>query len=321
VNYLAFFAKKTKHLEKFHIIRRKTMDEKKEKNTENKKEGFQSFWQKTSDLGKKAAEGAKTLAEQTKKNIYESQAKKYTPVTIKDYKSKSFKIPDIIEIVDNSANKKFITQDGAVGWIEKHEEVDVFHMYSEFVKKCGLEFIPLAQCDNVYCSDIFEREKYINSNCIFGKATEERLAELEHIANCLGATSCSIEIVESDSETISKSFSAISKISAESSQRLESKNFQSGKTVSHFQGNRTPRRPELKWFLHDDNIKRLIEMRCGEESHIKSKILELKGASSATMSRKIACAIDEIMNVKGSFSMENQVVKEHSNILMFEVEF
>ena len=295
----------------------------KENKKEQAKEKFSSFWQKTSDIGKKAAEGAKDFVDQTKKNIYDQQAKKYISLTEVEFKNSDFKLPNVIEIVDDSANKKFITDENAIGWIEKHKEIDVLHMYSKFVKKCGLQFVPVPQCDNVYCADNFEDNKFINANCVFGKATEEKLAELEHIANYLGAKSCSIEIVDTDSESESKSIRMKAmgdSISSNLNISVKVNKKQSGATTSYFEGG-APRRPKLKWFEHDDNIKGLIEMRFAESNSIKSKILELKGSSSATMSQKVACAIDDVMKISAGVSMEKQMIKEYSNILIFEVEF
>lgn len=289
---------------------------------EKKKDAFSNFWQKTSDISKKAAESAKAFAEQTKKSIHEAQAKKYTPVTAKEFKSKAFNIPNIIEIVDDSANRNFITCDGAIGWIEKHQEIDVLHMYAEFVKKSGVQFIPVPQRDNIYCADLFEPNKFMNANSVFGKATDEKLAELEHIAYTLGAKSCSIEIIESDVKIDSRSMQLkTDAIKASADTGSKNKNMKSGKTVTYFQGNTEPQTPTLKWFAHDDNIKRLIEMRCSDHNSIHSKVLELKGSSFATMSKKVACAIDALLKTKGSVSMENQAVKEHSDLLVFEVEF
>ena len=34
-----------------------------------------------------------------------------------------------------------------------------------------------------------------------------------------------------------------------------------------------------------------------------------------------ATSIDDVLKVKGSFSMESQAIKEHSNILIYEIEF
>lgn len=297
------------------------MDQNENINTEEP-EAKSSFWKKASSLGQKAVESAKNFAEQTKKNIHDAQAKKYTPVTAKEFKSKDFNLPSIIEIVDNSSNREFI-DDNAIGWIEMHKDVAVLHMYIDFVKKSNLRFVPVSQCNNVYFADRFEDDKFINTNNIFGKATEEKLAELEHIANYLGAKSCSVEIVEAEAEATSFSvnINISHKAETKNSQTTANSKMQSGKTTSYFDGNNTPKRPNLKWFAHDDNIKRLIEMRCSDSNSIKSKVMELKGSSSATMSKKTACAIDSIMKLSGNMSMEKQTIKEHSELLIYEVEF
>lgn len=132
-----------------------------------------------------------------------------------------------------------------------------------------------------------------------------------------------IEIIETDRAHDSKSLyvKPTSEANVEMGMRSKNDRTQSGKTVSHFQGSDTPKKPNLKWFLHDVNIQKLIEMRCADRNSIKSRVLELKGSSSATMSKNMACAIDDILNIKGSISMENQSIKEHSNVLIYEIEF
>ena len=107
--------------------------DRKEKNDKTK-ETLSNLWQKTSDIGKKAAEGAKALAEQTKQNIHNAQAKKYLPVISKEFKNKSFNLPSIIKIVDDTSNRSFISDDDAIGWIEKYDDVDVLHLYYGFIK-------------------------------------------------------------------------------------------------------------------------------------------------------------------------------------------
>ena len=281
------------------------------------KENLGRFWQKTQDFGKKAAEGAKNLAEQTKKNIHEQQAKRYTAVTAKEYKAKDFKLPGVIVIKDDSANREFVEDPDAIGWIEIHKDVPVLYMYFDFVKKCGLSFVPVAQKEIVYCVDVFDLKRYVNTAQVFARATEEKLAELRNIAYCLGATMCSVQIVEADHVSEGAAISAGKMGSAKAKDAQTNK--QSGKSISNFKGSDTPQKPELKWFLHDDNIKGLIEMRCNLA--IESSVLELRGSSSATMSRAVACAIDDIIKIGGKLSMEKQSVTEHSNILLYEVEF
>ena len=69
-------------------------------------------------------------------------------------------------------------------------------------------------------------------------------------------------------------------------------------------------------------------MRCSDKNAIKSRTLKLNGASSKTMSLKVACAIDAILKVSGntskintSFSMEKKAIKELNDSLIFEIEF
>lgn len=81
----------------------------------------------------------------------------------------------------------------------------------------------------------------------------------------------------------------------------------------------------MKWFKHDENIKRLIEMRCRGENEIKSKVLELQGASSAVMSAKTACTIETVMEKlagkKGNVELERQAIRECHSKFIFNIEF
>lgn len=281
---------------------------------------FSKLMNKTAEVGKKAVGGAKNLAEQTQKTIHEQQAKKYTAVTEKEFRDKDFQMPSIVKIEADDANREFIENVNAVGWIEKHKDVRSLHIYSAFVNQSGLVFVPIPQRGGVYCADNFDTTKYINANQVFGKATEEKLAELNYIAYCLGAKSCLIEIVEANAEMDSRSASVgVKQYKVGASATSTSSQSQSGKTVSYFEGHDNPERPKLRWFEHDDNIKVLIEMRC--KKAIKSTSLELKGASHSTMSMAVACAVDCIFKSIGSASMEKQLVKEHNSNLLFEIEF
>ena len=233
------------------------MDNNQEK--KSAKEGFANAWKKAAELGKKTVDGAKSFAEQTKQNIHDQQAKRYTPVTAKEFKAKSFDMPKVIEIVDDDANREFIEDKDAIGWIEEHKDVDVLHMYSSFVKKSGITFVPIWREDNIYCADTFDALKYINANQILARELEARLAELRNIAYCLGAKICSVEIIESEASKDKASIKAGKLGSAGSV--AENSNTQSAKTVTEFEGHDNPEMPELKWFAHDDNINGLIKRK------------------------------------------------------------
>ena len=89
-------------------------------------------------------------------------------------------------------------------------------------------------------------------------------------------------------------------------------NQSSGTGIIRFQGNNEPNKPDLKWFKHDENMKRLIEMRCEGKNMVEYKVLELEGTSNASMSIKTAATIDgavsKLANAKHSAGMELSLI-------------
>lgn len=305
--------------------------------TQNRSKSLVNVWDKASDIGKKVAvgaqKGAKVLADKTKSALYASQMKKYNPLFPKQYQSKDFHLPNMIVIVDDAVRKNISVCEGAVGWLNSDAGMEVLYLYDEWIKESGIQFIPAVNCDSAYYVDQFDRNRYIRVDCIFSKAHEEKIAELEHIAYLLGAKSCSIEMVEAVSEIAitNKKQEFHSKADGDKITENFEKNFhraisnqRSGRKITEFQGHSIPARPTLKWFANDDTIARLIEMRCSDVNSIHSTTLELAGSSSATLSQSQATAIDSVINKinsQVSSSMQTQANKEYSSKLIYVIEF
>lgn len=301
-------------------------------------EALSGLVQSTVDFGKKAAADAKVgvaaMVEKSKADSYARRMKKYNPLFPDQYKSESFNLPNIIMIVDDAVRRGIDVCEGSIGWLSKESGAEVLCLYDEAVKFSGIQFVPAVTCDAFYYVDSFDRNRFIRTDCIFSKAHEERMAELKNVAYCLGAKRCTIEISESSSDTqvqnksvnLTETFRGISSNeSAEQSISQTGKNRRSGHIEIEFEGNDTPQRPELKWFAHDDTIKRLIDMCCNGKRAVKTETLELAGSSSATMSQKTACAIDgaigKLGGAQGNSSMDAQAAKEHHSKLLFHIEF
>lgn len=324
------------------------MNENQVETVEERKESGKAaaFWQKASDFGKKAADGiqkgAKVVADRTKEDWEYRQKRKKNPLSINEYNDSSFILPNIISIIDD-ASERDVDIKNDMGYRTFVNDVEVLKLYDEWANKCGLKFIPYAKCDEVYCVDPFDRTRFIKADCVFAKANEEKLAELEHIAYRLGAKECTIELVEKDNNRVQDSVSSRANMIVEH-EELDANNKpkkksetvktaleynsvsrnssnSSNRTTTTFAGSDNPVMPNLKWFSHDENMRGLIEMRCTDKNSVKSKTLELYGSSTLIMSKKMAVAIDKLMNVSGSLSIENQYTKEHSSKLIFEVEF
>lgn len=311
-----------------------------ENNQETKKvsKSMSEFFQKASDIGKKAAgniqEGAKALSEKSKNDSYLRRMKKYNPLFPEKYHSEEFKLPNMIVIVDDAVRRDIDVCDGAIGWTSKSTGMEILFLYDEYIEQSGINFVPVAVCDAVYYVDSFDRNRFIRTDCIFSKAHEEKLAELEHIACSLGAKSCTIEIVETSLEIEDKQKNVGNSIKHDDDDSVEetyergshNKNQKSrnGRTTTVFEGECQPTEPKLKWFAKDNNITGLIDMRCSGKNSIKSKVLELSGTSSSTMSLKTACTIDGVIRkieTQSTVSMEMQATKEQSSKLIFEIEF
>lgn len=304
-------------------------------------EAVSGFLQKTSDLGKKTLSdvqaSASDLSEKMKQDSYLRRLKKYNPLFPDVYQSADFNLPNMIMIRDDAERKGIDVCEGAIGWLGNESGMEVLYLYDEAVPTSGITFVPSADCDAVYYVDSFDRKRFIRIDRIFGKAHEERLAELKHVAYSLGAKSCTIEISESSVEvSVSKkkaSFGgggvlhgakASSAESAEQNSSVKNSTQRSGKIYVQFEGHANPQRPTLKWFANDDNIKNLVEFRCNGENSVKIETLELSGSSSATMSQKTACSIDNAvgaMKLKGGSTMEAQAVRENHSTLYFSIEF
>ena len=263
--------------------------------------------------------------------------KKYNPLFPDVFYDSEFSVPNIIVIRDDAERRDIDVCEGAIGWLSKGSGMEILYLYDEEVPSCGLTFVPSADCNAIYYVDSHDRKRFIRTDCIFNRAHEEKIAELKHIAYCLGAKMCTIEINESDVErTVVKKKASVGVggrihgVKASTSESVEQNasthntNQRSGKVTITFEGSSAPQMPTLKWFANDGNITKLIDIRLNGNNSIKSEELRLSGASSATMSQKTACAIDNAlgpMKAKGSSTMESQAVRESHSTFLFSIEF
>ena len=300
-----------------------------------------NLWKKATAAGKRFTEsvqkGVTTLSEKAKNDNFARRLKKYNPLFPDQYASSAFALPNMIVIVDDAVRRDIDVCVGAIGWTGTENNTEILYLYDEFVPDSGLTFIPAPACDAIYYVDKFDRTRFIQIDCIFEKAHEEKLAELEHIAYSLGATLCSIEIVEGSTtaESTHKKISSSKKAAvkgidvttaaaAEHAQSEMSSTKRSGKTITRFTGNVTPTPPTLKWFAHDDSIKRLVEMCCSGVNTVRERTLEIKGSSTATLSQKAAYAIDCALSkigTKEQGQLEKQATREQHCTLIFKIVF
>ena len=302
--------------------------------TKKSTEAISSFLQKTSDVSKKALEEAQknavAMSEKAKQDSFERRLAKYNPLFPDIYNAAGFKFPSIIVIVDANVRNGIDVCEGAIGWRDTEGETEILYLYDIETNYKDIQFVPTVSCNAAYYIDNFNPSRYIRVDCIFDKAHEERLAELKSVAHALGAKRCSIEIIESSQEISSSTkqgnlgLGKVLSSKATQSAHYATAKTRSGKITAEFEGNSTPHRPKLKWFAQDENIKKLIDMRCKTENTLKTETLILAGSSSATMSHNTAISIDSALakaKLGGGISMGLETANEQNSKLVFEVEF
>lgn len=289
-----------------------------------------SFLQKAKEAGKSVAESAgksaAAISEKVKDASYQERLKKYNPLFSDEYTAVSFVLPRLITIVDEAVRRGVDVCEGAIGWRSVQAETEVLHLYNTSTELKEIEFYPAATSGATYYVDNFNPNRYIDVEYIFNKAHDERLAELKQIAYALGAKSCTIEITETkqDANAVNANgkvgFGKLG-ISADKSTSSASSQMRSGKITATFKGSVAPQRPALKWFVDDDNIKSLIELRCTDPDRLEREELILSGSTFATISHSAAAAIDGLHKSKDGISMKDKATKECSSLLIFSVEF
>lgn len=314
-----------------------------EENKKGKKveTAINNFVGKVSVFGKKTVDEIKRNNEEKalkrEEEKRQEKLKKLNPLFPEKYWDDNFKKPNIIMITDGVERRNEELCAGAIGWIDDRNNVEVMCLYEDFVNESKINFIPYPECNALYVVENFNHDRFLKIDIIFDKAHEEKIAELEHIAYSLGAKNCSIEIVETErSNDSSRNDSSMggfglikgAKIKANvqslsSNKKAESSSL-NGTKITVFEGHDNPVKPMLKWFTHDDNINRLIEMRCKDPKSIKSQSLIIEGSSSRAisqiMAKKLDCAISKF-GAKMEKSIESEFIKESSKKLVFEVEF
>lgn len=281
---------------------------------------------------------SKELTDKYKNDAYLRKLKKYNPVFPEYYNSENFHMPNMIKIVDDAVRKGIDVCEGSIGWISNENGMEVFNLYDEAIEFSGIKFYPIAQCDEIYYVDRFDRNQFINVNMIFTRAHEEKIAELKNVAYALGAKCCSVEISETTKDYNSskqhldvhakakiKLTDASSNESYDHSLDVKNSSHRTGRSLVRFSGNNNPKMPNLKWFAYDENIKGLIEMRLSGNNSVLTYELALQGATSAVMSENVACAIDNALgkmaSVKGKSTIAKQATKEINNKFIFYLEF
>ena len=296
---------------------------------------------KVGEAGKNVANAAKDgvqslsdkaheLSSQAKVKQLEELLRKFPPVSREEFANSTFAMPQLIQIIDNALRQEISEYRGVLGWSEKEDSVDILHLYHAYVPDSHIRFLPSATCGSVYCAHPFDEQCYISLDNYFSYIQQAKLAELQHIAFSLGVKHYWVELMEtasqSDNSKNAVSLSGLKVAKGNAERTTQSSAYLQSKSLAEmsFSEGRDPQPPELHYFAQDENIKKLIEMRCSadKKSALTSYTIELNNSSSAAMSASTAAKISIAANKMGAGgTFQAQSAREQNSKMVFKLEF
>ena len=287
------------------------------------------------DNGKNAVAAIKNTSDKLGKKMsafaHHNQIIKYNPLFPEQYKELYTHLPNLIQIVDDAVRSGIDVCKGAIGWTSKQKGVEVLHLYDEEIQNCGIDFLPLANCDSIYYVHPHNRHIYVNVDSFFATMHTEKVAELEQIAAALGAKEYFINITDSakKASSVSREINFNEKTEKDTNEYSAKNEISSGystnaMTIAHaeFAETRAASLPELKWFANDNGIKNLIQQCYYKSNHLNTYNIKISSYSSSTMSVSTAITIHDAvssMGAKCNFKQKNQ--EEQSHEMTFKLIF
>lgn len=295
--------------------------------------------EKSKEYGDTVKKRATAVSEKAQEGYEKLRTNHYNPVFPEEYAEPGFDLPKMIVIVDEDERKGIDVCEGAIGWLSKEAGLEVFHLYEEAVCLSGLHFYPRPTCYSIYYVDAFDADRFVSLDCYFEVMQQDKMTELRSIAHSLGAVRCRLETYEltksvsmkkarlSLKPTI-KSPAGTANVDVSANAKVEEMTSTEKKTLfsQTFEGSAAPKRPELRWYAHDAEIKFLIDTRCskGDSNSTKDYGIEIDCSASSTMSVTLASKIDGALSKIGAscnFSFAGEVMRESRRKLLFDVEF
>lgn len=279
---------------------------------------------------------AKDVMDKVGGNLDETRSRrileKYQPVFPDDIANDAINYPKMLNIVDFDKRMGIEECQGAVGYQDLIKGVKLLGIYEKDLSQFqGIEFYPDASA-TVYYVHPFQSNKYIQVFEYFKYLKEAKVAELENIAQALGAKHFSVTIYEesmSKEKTNTKANAMLGakkdKASSDVEHRDEQKSYEYvGIAAENTYPGKEPEVPELMFWANNESIKTLIKQRIDSKNPLTSKKFTLDYNTSSGIKEKDAAKIDGVLKVlkfKAAGSIEKEAVKESKRRFEYEIDF
>ena len=290
----------------------------------------------------KAVEGkekAIVLAQDGSDKLYEAKVeldrKLLNPIKLEEFNEVISKNPRIIRLLEQNPHKEKEACRDAVGFNTKIVKTNVLELVKGEFPKERFTFYP-NESELIYLRNPYVEDMYISLNAYFDYIKLARIAELEGIANSLGAKHVKITYKAEEKKFVSSSESYNVGAKLKKGKAFNSPSYNTEANISYeslteikiaaesnFEGCDTPIRPNLVYYLNDMQIEGFINAVLGPNPTTDRK-LTIKYNRSTDLNVDIAEGIDAVikkLGVGASASVRSEVEKENRLYLEYEVKF
>ena len=277
-----------------------------------------------------------TVSDRIKAGQAEAQRKadlaRLKPLFLEDFEGAEFVMPKMICVgeidkphADNAVCK------GSVGFKTVMNDMSVITIYRDHIGDFDLSFYPELD-NNVYYVDPCDRDQYVSLDDYFAYMKMQRVAELQRIAQSLGAKHFKVTFIERNASVAANAVHVAEAVNvAKAKEKVDVKHAVDSKEMAamtieaemRFPGH-APIRPELHYLKKEINISNLIEMRMDPLSPLQHQRFNIEMSKSSGIKVQDAVKIDamlKILKVTSSTSIVSAVKKEERSILQYEIEF
>ena len=290
------------------------------------KEDISAIAESVSENIKSSAQALKESAEEKSRQL---EFKRLQPIFTETIDNPDFSIPKFIRITER--DKKYSTSEvcqGSIGYFSDHKGFRVVNIFSDSIDLFALSFYP-DKGSEFYYVDPTDRDRYIALDEYFGYLKEERINELQMIAQSLGAKHFKVTYKEEKTTFTQKKSKGNAKstglASAEAEHSYLDEKYSTFEIAaeSDYPGHE-PIRPQLKYMQRDPSIKTLVAMRMDTNSPLSHQKFMLKMSNSSGIKESDAIKIDAVLKglkVSGNASVANEAKNESRRYLEYEIDF
>lgn len=265
-------------------------------------------------------------------NQLKADLERLKPMFQEDFKEDEFVLPKMIRVAEiDKAHAESLACKGSVGYKTVMDDTSMVTIFRNFIDTLGLTFYP--ELDNgVYYVDPCDRDHYIALEDYFSFMKMQRVAELQRIAQSLGAKHFRVSSREKTETVSSNSIDAAASVKAigQSGGAGYSHNAANSSMTSmsieaemRFPGH-DPIRPELHYLKKEINVINLIEMRMDPLSPLQHQHITIEMINSSGLKVKDAAKIDAMfkaIKLSANTSIVSEAQNEAKRILEYDIEF